>query len=107
MVKGAIANGSDCDGKEGKLIASFRNFAPTLYNILTDDTSAVKAVKGLKVGGSALNVIATRTDGTEAEDIEAAKIRLTDTCVNICKEINSTVHLAVWRRYLRTVWLHE
>lgn len=107
LVRGTTFNGSDCDGKEGKLIASFRNFAPTLYNILTDDTSAVKAVKGLNVGGSALNVIATRTAGTEAEDIEAAKIRLTDTCVNICKEINSTVHLAVWRRYLRTVWLHE
>ena len=28
-------------------------------------------------------------------------------CVGICQELNTTNHLAVWRRYLRTVWLHQ
>ena len=51
-----------------------------------------------------MNVFAIRSSALEKD---AAKDRLIKTCVRICKEINTTNHLAVWRRYLRTVWLHE
>ena len=85
-----------------KLIDSFRNYAPTLYKVLTDEKSSVKAVKDFKIGGERLNVMAI----ANISDIDNAKDELISTCVNICKEINTTTHLAVWRRYLRTVWLH-
>ena len=86
-----------------KLIESFRNYAPTLYKVLADADSAVKAVQDFKVGGDTLNVLAIQSS---AQDKEAAKDMLVETCVRICTEINTTSHLALWRRYLRTVWLH-
>lgn len=86
-----------------KLIESFRNYAPTLYKVLTEPDSAVKAVPNFKVGEELLNVFAIRSS---AQDKEAAKDQLIKTCVRVCTEINTTNHLAVWRRYLRTVWLH-
>lgn len=86
-----------------KLIESFRNYAPTLYKVLTEPDSAVKAVPNFKIGEDLLNVL---TIQSSAQDKEAAKDQLIKTCVRVCKEINTTNHLAVWRRYLRTVWLH-
>lgn len=99
LVKGSLRMGNE---KKEKLIGSFRNFAPALYAILTDERSPVKAIRGFKVGGETLNVLAI----TGAE-VEQAKDELINTCVKVCKEINTTTHLAVWRRYLRTVWLHR
>ena len=87
-----------------KLIESFRNYAPTLYKVLTDADSAVKAVPDFKVGEDTLNVFAIRSS---VQEKDTAKDKLIQTCVRICKEINTTNHLAVWRRYLRTVWLHN
>lgn len=92
------------EGKKEKLIESFRNYAPALYNILTDKSSPVKALSGFRVGETALNVMAITAT---ADSMEKAKDELIDTCVNICQEINTTTHLAIWRRYLRTVWLHS
>ena len=87
-----------------KLIESFRNYAPTIYKVLTEPDSAVKAVQDFKVGEESLNVLAiTATE----KDMDKAKDELISTCVRICTEINTTNHLAVWRRYLRTVWLHN
>ena len=86
-----------------KLIESFRNYAPTLYKVLTEPDSAVKAVPNFKIGEELLNVLAIQSS---AQEKEAAKDQLIKTCVRVCKEINTTNHLAVWRRYLRTVWLH-
>lgn len=86
-----------------KLIESFRNYAPTLYKVLTEPDSAVKAVPNFKIGEELLNVLAIQSS---AQDKEAAKDQLIKTCVRVCTEINTTNHLAVWRRYLRTVWLH-
>lgn len=88
--------------QKDKLIDSFRNYAPTLYKILTDESSSVKPMRGFKIGEESLNVMAV----INASNVENAKDELINTCVNICKEINTTTHLAVWRRYLRTVWLH-
>ena len=87
-----------------KLIESFRNYAPTLYKVLTDADSAVKAIQDFKVGEDTLGVLAIRSS---AQEKDAAKDKLIQTCVRICKEINTTNHLAIWRRYLRTVWLHN
>ena len=86
-----------------KLIESFRNYAPTLYKVLTEPDSPVKALADFKVGEDTLNVLAVQAS---AQDKEAAKDKLIQTCARICTEINTTNHLAVWRRYLRTVWLH-
>ena len=93
------------NGKETKanLPGSFFNYAPTLYKVLVGEGSKVKAVKGMTVGINSLDVMAITT----APNVEEAKDELINTCIEICKEINSTTHLAVWRRYLRTVWLHE
>ena len=68
LVKGtkiqAVNNPDNPERKEGKenkvdkekLIESFHNYAPTLYNILTDAKSSVKAVKDFMVGEDRLNV---------------------------------------------------
>lgn len=90
-------------GKAEKLVDSFRNFAPALYKILTDPGSAVQAIRGFNVGGHRLNVLAVTTPS----DTDTAKNELIQSCINVCREINTTMHLAVWRRYLRTVWLHN
>ena len=88
--------------QKDKLTASFRNYAPTLYKVLTDESSRVKAVPRFCVGNETLNVLSI----TATTDIAAAKDELINTCTAICREINATPHLALWRRYLRSVWLH-
>ena len=98
-----VRNGTTLTETE-KLIESFRNYAPTLYKVLTDPDSAIKAVPDFKIGEEALNVLAIQSS---AQEKDAAKDQLIQTCVHICTEINTTNHLAVWRRYLRTVWLHN
>lgn len=104
LVKGTVVKPSG-GGKE-KTIESFRNFAPTLYKVLTDGECNVKAVRGLQVGVDELNALAVTTVGTDGAAIRAAVDELVATCTSICKEINTSVHLSAWRRYLRTVWLH-
>ena len=32
---------------------------------------------------------------------------LLSTCLQICREVSTTPHLAIWRRYLLGVWLHK
>lgn len=106
LVAGTVETVADgtANAEREKLIESFRNYAPTLYMVLTDADSAVKAVQDFMIGEETLNVFAIRSSALEKD---AAKDRLIQTCIRICKEINTTNHLAVWRRYLRTVWLHE
>ena len=83
-------------------VESFRNYAPALYRVLASPDSAVKAVRGFQVGEDSLNVMTVASP-----DPEQGAETLVRTCVDICKEINTTNHLAIWRRYLRTVWLHQ
>ena len=97
-----VSGGTQAAGDGAKLIDSFRNYAPTLYSVLAGAASPVKAVQGLKVGGEALNAMAM-----ECADPARATDELVSTCVSICREVNTTTHLAIWRRYLRTVWLHQ
>ena len=96
-----VQDETDTDKKE-KLIASFRNFAPTLYKVLTDEQSVVKVIRNLQVGNKSINALAILSP----TDISQAKDELIQTGINICREINTTTHLAIWRRYLRSVWLH-
>lgn len=110
LVKGtkiqAASNIDNSEKKESneKLIESFHNYAPTLYDVLTNEKSKVKPIQNFNIGKERLNVMAITVKSEE--NINEAKDELIKTCTDICKEINTTTHLAVWRRYLRTVWLH-
>ncbi len=88
-----------------KLIASFRNYAPTLYAILCSPSSPVRAADSLLVGDRPLNAFVTTVQ--VGADARLALDTLITTCVRVCEEINSSAHLAIWREYLRTVWLHR
>lgn len=104
LVSGALqaVRGAAADEGNGKLADSFRNYAPTFYKVLTDASFPVKALADFRIGEETLNVLALT-----ATDMEKGKDELIRICVDICREINATTHLAVWRRYLRTVWLHN
>lgn len=114
LVRGTKAQptNNNPDNKEGKenkvdkekLIESFHNYAPTLYDVLTNEKSKVKPIQNFNIGKEWLNVVAITVKSKAGIDKE--KDELINTCTDICKEINTTTHLAVWRRYLRTVWLH-
>ena len=104
LVSGTVQAVRGETAQSEKLIESFRNYAPILYKVLTDAGSAVKAVPDFPVGNETLNVLAITTT---AADVDKAKDKLINTCAGICKELNTTTHLAIWRRYLRTVWLHN
>ena len=114
LVKGTKtqATNNNPDSKEDKenkvdkekLVESFHNYSPSLYNVLTNENSNVKPIQNFYIAKERLNVMAITVESEE--NINEAKDELIKTCTNICKEINTTTHLAVWRRYLRTVWLH-
>lgn len=94
---------------------SFINYAPTLYQILTNKAS-VKAIQAFRIGDRNINVLAIHVnDVTISEDtpfmenpeIAKAADDLISIGIKVCQEISTTTHLAVWRRYLRSVWLHR
>lgn len=95
------------------LEVGFANYAPTLYQVI-EDMLPVKALSSFRVGEEKLNVLAIQvsdvTDSASLMDvpsIASAVDTLISTGIKICQEINTTTHLAVWRRYLRSVWLHR
>lgn len=100
---------------EDRPLDSFSRYAPSLYRVLTG-RSEVRAEQDLPVGGTRLNVLAVRVPDiafspadplSGSPQLAAALAGLVSVGIGICKEINSTTRLAVWRRYLRSVWLHE
>ncbi len=95
--------------EEEKLRESFRNFAPTLYKVFTDASFPVKPKRQMRIAGRTLDVMAVRVraESEEAAMQDSASSLLIDTCLQICKEVSTTTHLAIWRRYLLGVWLHE
>lgn len=108
LVGGTVRSTADGgNGVKEKLIESFRNFAPTLYKVLAGENSKVRALRGLDTGTGSINVLAVTANDGSAASTGTAVDTLLETCVGICKEINSSIHLAAWRRYLRTVWLHK
>lgn len=92
-----------------RLMESFRNFAPTLYTILSGSATHVSAVQNFRVGQRRVNVMAATLDAATADEALHSPIvaTLADTCLRVCREIATSTHLAIWRRYLTTVWLHE
>lgn len=97
-------------------LESFRNYAPSLYRILTDASSPVHAARALPVAGTSLCGLCATVPGAEhpdeaspmdIESVAQAVRMLVSTCLQVCREINTTTHLAIWRRLLATVWLHE
>ena len=97
-------------------LESFRNYAPSLYRILTDPASPVQAVESLQIGSSAMSALsitlpdvqfAHATSPMEHPQVAQAVHLLVATSLQVCREINTTTHLAIWRRLLSTVWLHN
>lgn len=91
---------------EEEMMESFRNYAPTLYHILRDPDSPVKARENMMIGDRKISVLCISVPDDKPESIAMARQTLIDTGLKICKEIHTTTHLAVWRRYLNGVWLH-
>lgn len=50
---------------------------------------------------------ATNEALVEHPDVQVAISELTSVALRICQELASTTHLALWRRLLRTLWLHR
>ena len=107
LVQGRTIKQADAQGriKEEKTLDSFRNYAPTLYTILADPASPVKVRKITQVTPAPLHVLSAVADSPDT--LSATKQLLLDTSLTVCKEIHTTTHLAVWRRYLSLVWLHK
>lgn len=91
---------------EEEMMESFRNYAPTLYHILRAPDSPVKARENMMIGDRKISVLCILAPDDKPESIAMARQTLIDTGLKICKEIHTTTHLAVWRRYLNGVWLH-
>ncbi len=107
LVSGTVDK-SAAKSDEQKMIDSFRNYAPTLFGVLTDQESPVRAKKGFRVGGHAMSVMGIELNGSPTSESVMASEEfkaLTDTCLAICQEVSATTHLAVWRRVLCGVWL--
>lgn len=83
-----------------KLLDSFRDHAPTLFQVLTG-RSSVKMIHGMAIGDQSLDVFCV-----EDTPFGSGMETLVQACVSICEELNATTHLALWRRYLCDVWLH-
>lgn len=88
-----------------KLIESFKNYAPTFYFILRQREFPVTARKNFSIRSQKMNVLCIEVESEE--EIEKAEETLVNACLQLCLEINGSAHLAVWRRYLESVWLHK
>lgn len=88
------------EAKERQL-ATFRQYCPTLHRVLMGE-SDVKIGRQLALGTTTIDTLALQAEATGA-----ALQTLIDASRQICQEINSSTHLAIWRRYLRAVWLHQ
>lgn len=104
LVDGTFPTNSINEDKR-QLLESFRNYAPTLHNVLINPESRVKATADLQITFSmslhALTVTAPIQSESEAIDC------LINCGINIARELSTTTHLSPWRRYLATVWLHQ
>lgn len=96
-----------------KQLETFSKYSPILHQVLTGQ-SVVKVEKDLLLDNGNIHALSIHTKLTSAsnvpfweqESVKKAIQLLTDTCKNICMEINTSTHLANWRKYLRSIWLH-
>lgn len=100
---------------KAKQLETFKNYSPLLHQVLKGEDK-VKAEKSLTIGTGTIHVLCIQTEANVATDdtelIEQQHIRkaidiLTETSRRICQEINGSTHLAIWRKYLRSIWLHK
>ena len=100
---------------KAKQLDTFKTYAPLLHQVLKGEHT-VKAEKELAVGTETFNALCIQTatdiaeegkELSEQHDILAALDTLTETGRRICQEINGSTHLAIWRKYLREIWLHH
>lgn len=97
-----------------KQLETFSKYCPLLHQVLIGQDT-IKVEKGLSLDNGSLHVLGihTKFDATSTVPIwEQATVReaiqlLVSTCKDICLEINTSTHLANWRKYLRSVWLHK
>jgi len=110
-------------GQAERQLESFVNFAPSLYQVLTDALPVKALEQGLtfRTGMPAdetvtMKVLAVGVENVtlrpgrplmEHPQIEEAVRALVAVGIRICREVSTTTHLAIWRRFLRTVWLHR
>lgn len=110
-------------GQAERQLESFANFAPSLYQVLTNRLPVKALEQGLTFrmdmpadGTVTMKVLAVEVENVtlqpggslmEHPRIEEAVRMLAATGIRICREISTTTHLAIWRRFLRTVWLHR
>ena len=100
---------------KAKQLETFKNYSPLLHQVLRGESS-VKAEKELAIGtGQKRNVLclhitpSTETAGTETWEqpqVKSAIGELAENAIKICQEVNCSTHLAIWRKYLRSIWLH-
>lgn len=94
---------------------AFREYAPTFYKVLMGK-HAIMPIEEMKVGQHHIHSLGCKLEGVDvssenqlmdipmvAQQVE----KLVKVGCAICEEINHSTHLALWRRYLRTVWLHR
>lgn len=96
-----------------KQLETFSNYCPTLHRVLKGEEE-VKAVRALQLGELTFDVIGLHVAAADCEgenihqhpSVEEAISKVTATALRLCQEINGSTHLAVWRKFLRGVWLH-
>lgn len=97
---------------KAKQLESFSQFTPLLYHILMGQTT-IKVEKNLSLDNSSIHALSITVEQAEKstslweqQTVSDAIATLATTCQKICLEINSSTHLAAWRKYLRGIWLH-
>lgn len=116
-----LANVVESNNADGKTVrtsyGTFSLYAPTLCYVLTNQDLPISAIQSMQVGeDSSMNVLAIKLHNISLstdEKLENNKtvLNTVDALINkgiaICKEINSSSHIAAWRGLLSTVWLHN
>lgn len=99
-----------------KQLETFRNYCPMFYSVIKGERE-VKIVKDLTLGDTTISALGMQMELTDTPpcgtpvpldhpEIQRAIATVVQTTRELCQEINSSTHLASWRRYLRAVWLH-
>lgn len=99
---------------KNKQLETFSKYCPQLYQILMGQ-APVKAEKDLLLDNGRIHALCIHVkpsspstpDLWEQREVKEAISLLTATCQKVCMEINTSTHLASWRKYLRSIWLHN
>lgn len=93
----------------------FKNYSPTFYEVLMGKNEVAPMAK-MKIGQHYIHSLGSILEGVDVSTqnhlmdipVVARQVeKLAHVGSEICEEINRSTHLALWRRFLRTVWLHK